>query len=59
MEKAIRYVGSVIEDLVFTNRTSRESDAVGRGCCTRHDVDKGPEMRAGTGTRVGVKKFGC
>jgi hypothetical protein len=41
MKKAIRYVRSAIEDLAFPNRSSRESDQVGRRGCIEHDFAKG------------------
>ena len=33
MEKVIKYICSAIEDLAFTNRSSRESDLVGPEDC--------------------------
>ncbi|MEE8604997.1 MAG: hypothetical protein V3S65_06460 [Candidatus Aminicenantaceae bacterium] len=59
MEKDIKYVRSAIEDLAFTNRSSRESDAVRRRCCIEHDFAKGLEMRASTGTEARVEEIGC
>jgi len=50
MKKAIRYVRSAIEDLAFTNRSSRESDEVGQRGCIEHDFTKGSEIRTSTGT---------
>ncbi len=41
MEKDIRYVRSAIEDLALTNRSSRESDKVGRRGCIEHGCIKG------------------
>ena len=37
----IGYVRSAIEDLAFTNRSSREPDKVGRRGCIEHDYTKG------------------
>jgi len=50
MKKAIRYVRSAIEDLAFTNRSSRESDEVGRRGCIEHDFAKGSEISTSMGT---------
>jgi len=50
MKKAIRYDRSAIEDLAFTNRSSRESDKVGRRGCIEHVFTKGSEIRTSTGT---------
>jgi len=50
MKRAIRYVRSGIGDLAFTNRSSRESDEVGRQGCIEHDFAKGSEIRTSTGT---------
>ena len=40
LDTAIRQVRSAIEDLAFTNCSSRESDKVGRRCCIEHDFAK-------------------
>jgi hypothetical protein len=54
MEKDIRYVRSAIEDLAFTNRSSRESDKVGRRVCIEHDFAKGFKIRTKRGTEASV-----
>ncbi len=54
---AIRYVRSAIEDLAFANRSSRESDRVGRRCCIEHDFAKGLEMPPIMGTEDKVEEF--
>ncbi len=54
MEKDIRYIHSPIEDLAFTNRSSRESDKVGRRVCIEHDFAKEWEIRINTGTEASV-----
>jgi hypothetical protein len=41
MEKDIRYVCSVIEDLALTNRSSRESDLVGPEDCLSTGLSEG------------------
>jgi hypothetical protein len=57
MEKDIRYVRSAIEDLAFTNRSSREAIWVPPYCrrvCIEHDFDKGFKIRTNTGKEVSV-----
>jgi hypothetical protein len=46
-------VEATIEDLTFTNRSSRESNGVRRRGCIEHDLAKGLEMRASTGKETG------
>jgi len=51
MDKAIRYVRSGIEDLAFTDRSSRETIGVSPYCrrvCIEHDFAKGFKIRADT-----------
>jgi len=57
IEKDIRYVRSVIEDLAFTNRSSREAIWVHPYCrrvCIEHDFDKEFKIRTNTGRRASV-----
>jgi hypothetical protein len=54
MQKDIRYVRSAIEDLAFTNRSTRESDKVGRRVCIEHGCTKWWEIRKNTGTEASV-----
>jgi hypothetical protein len=58
VEKDIRYVRSAIEDLAFTNRSSRESDKVGQRGCIEHDFSKGLESRAIMGTEAKWQRLG-
>jgi hypothetical protein len=57
MEKAIRYVRSVIEDLAFTNRSLRVAIWIFPYCrrvCIEHDFAKGFKIRTNTGREVSV-----
>ncbi len=58
MEKNIRYVRSAIEDLAFTNRSSRGSNGVRRRGCIEHDFTKGSEIRTIMGTEAKVAEMG-
>jgi len=58
MEKDIRHVRSAIEDLAFTNRSSRETDKVGRRVCIEHDYTKRWKTRTNTGTEASVAGIG-
>ncbi len=58
MEKDIRYIRSAIEDIACTNRSSRESDKVGRRVCIEHDFAKEWEIRINTGTEASVVGIG-
>ena len=51
-------VEATIEDLTITTCSSRESDGVRRGCCIEHDLAKGIEMWASTGTEVRAEEIG-
>jgi hypothetical protein len=57
MEKDNRHVRSAIENLAFTNRSSRESDKVGRRVCIEHGYSRGWEIRINTGTKVNVARI--
>jgi len=57
MENDIRYVRSVIEDLAFTNRSSREAIWVSPYCrrvCIEHDFAKGFKIWTNTGREISV-----
>jgi hypothetical protein len=55
MEQDIKFVQSVIEDLAFPIRPSRESDKIGRCCCIEHDYAEALEMWASAGKEAGVE----
>jgi hypothetical protein len=57
MKKAIRHIRSAIEDLAFTNRSSRESDEVRWRGCIEHDFVEGSEIRTNTRTKERVAEL--
>jgi hypothetical protein len=56
--KGIRYVRSAIEDIAFTNRSSKETIWVCPYCrrvCIEHGFAKGFKVGTNTGTKAGVR----
>ena len=49
---------TTIEDFAMMTRSLRESDKGRRRCCIEHDFAIESEMRAGSGTEVGVEEIG-
>ena len=50
-------VEATIEDFAIMTRSLRESDEVRRRCCIEHDIAKGLEIRAGTGTEMNGREW--